>query len=309
MDKIFRGVYTILVTPFHENGSVDEESLRSVVDFNINAGVHGLVVPANVSEFFALSDQERLQVSRIVCEQANGRIPIILTVNGVSAYAAAELTKTMNNLGADGIMSMPPSIKSLQSEGLFRYYEAIGEVTEVPIIVQNNIFVGSPMSPQFMVRLIDDIDHIHYVKEESDPCTHVVSRILKMAKSKNNLHGIFGGKAGLHLMNEMARGVCGTMPACDIPDVHTAIWNAYENGDIVEARRLFNRLLPLLNMQSLYPLQVYKEVLKRRGVIQNAFMRNYFQTPLDVFDYRELDVILLAIKDLMIIDGKFKDQN
>ena len=87
------------------------------------------------------------------------------------------------------------------------------------------------------------------------------------------------------------------------------LWNAYENGDIVEARRLFNRLLPLLNMQSLYPLQVYKEVLKRRGVIQNAFMRNYFQTPLDVFDYRELDVILLAIKDLMIIDGKFKDQN
>ena len=303
----FRGVYVILVTPFHEDGSIDEESLRSVVDFSIDAGAHGLVSPANVSEFFALSDEERLRVSRIVCEQANERIPVILTVNGVSANAAAELTKAANGLGADGIMAMAPPIKPLRSDGIFRYFEAIGAATEVPVIVQNSIFVGSPMSPELMARLVDEIEHFHYIKEESDPCTHVTSRLFEIVQRKEKLHGIFGGLAGRHLMNEIARSVCGTMPACDIPDVHSAIWNAHERGDPDEARRLFNRLLPLLNMESLYPLQIYKEVLRRRGVIRSAVIRNYFQTPIDAIDHRELDVILSEIEDLMNVEGKFKD--
>ena len=97
------------------------------------------------------------------------------------------------------------------------------------------------------------------------------------------------------------------MPACDIPDVHAAIWNTYERGETDEARRLFDRLLPLLNMQSLYPLQLYKEVLRRRGVIRSATTRNYFQTPMDTIDHQELDVILSAIEDLIIVEGKFKD--
>ncbi len=307
MDNKFRGVYVILVTPFFENGSIDEESLRSVVDFSIDAGAHGLVTPANVSEFFALSDEERLLVSRIVCEQANGRIPVVLTANGVSAQAAAELTKAMNGLGADGIMAMGPSIKPLRSEGIYRYFEAISAATEVPVIVQNSIFVGSPMGPEIMVRIIDEIEHVHYIKEESDPCTHVVSKLFEIVQNKEKLHGIFGGLAGRHLMNEMARGVCGTMPACDIPDVHAAIWNTYERGDTEESRRLFNHLLPLLNIQSLYPLQLYKEVLRRRGVIRSAMIRNYFQTPLDAIDHRELDVILSSIEDLLIVEGKFKN--
>lgn len=306
MDNKFRGVYVIAVTPFYEDGGIDEESLRSVVDFCVDAGAHGIVCPANVSEFFALSDEERFRVSRIVCDQANGRIPVVLTVNGVSAHAAAELTKAANGLGANGIMAMAPPMKPLRSDGIFRYFEAIGAVTEVPVIVQNSIFVGSPMSPEFMVRLIDEIEHLHYIKEESDPCTHVVSRLFDIVQSKEKLHGIFGGLAGRHLMNELARGVCGTMPACDSPDLHSAIWNAYERGDSEEARELYNRLLPLLNMQSLYPLQLYKEVLRRRGVIRSAMLRNYFQTPIDAVDQRELDVILSEIEDLLIVGGKFK---
>ena len=307
MENKFRGVYVILVIPFYEDGSIDEESLRSVVDFSIDAGAHGVVVPANVSEFFALSDEERLLVSRIVCEQTNGRIPVVLVANGVSAHAAVELTKAMNGLGANGIMAMAPPIKPLHSEGIYRYFEAIGAATEVPVIVQNSIFVGSPMSPEFMVRLINEIEHIHYIKEESLSCTHVVSKLFEIVQRKEKLHGIFGGLAGRHLMNEMARGVCGTMPACDIPDVHAAIWNTYERGETDEARRLFDRLLPLLNMQSLYPLQLYKEVLRRRGVIRSATTRNYFQTPMDTIDHQELDVILSAIEDLIIVEGKFKD--
>jgi len=97
------------------------------------------------------------------------------------------------------------------------------------------------------------------------------------------------------------------MPACDTPDAHAAIWNAHERGDVEEARRVFNRLLPLMNMQSLYPFQLYKEVLKRRGVIRSAKIRNYFQTPLDTIDHRELDVILSDIEDLLVIKGKFRN--
>ena len=89
-----------------------------------------------------------------------------------------------------------------------------------------------------------------------------------------------------------------------VPIFHLAIWNAYESGDTAEARRLFNRLLPLMNMESLYPLQLYKEVLKRRGVIQCAMVRNDFQSPIDDIDHRELDIVLSDIEDLMIAKSK-----
>ena len=299
--QLLRGVYVIVVTPFDEGGDIDEESLRSVVDFCIEAGSHGLVTPANASEFYALADAERRRIGQIVVEQANGRIPIVLTATGVSANTAVEFVQAAQDDGADALMAMPPPIRAPAMEGVFDYYRAISKAAQVPVIVQNSTFVGKPMSPDFLARLVDELDGIHYIKEESDPCTHVASRITELVQNKEKLHGIFGGQAGRHLMNELARGVCGTMPACDVPDANAAIWNAWESGDHAEARRLYNRLLPLLNMESLYPLQLYKEVLRRRGVIRNAKVRNAFQTPMDKIDQKELDAIMDEIEGMLTI--------
>jgi 4-hydroxy-tetrahydrodipicolinate synthase len=106
-------------------------------------------------------------------------------------------------------------------------------------------------------------------------------------------------------MNEIARGMCGTMPACDIPDAHAALWACYEKGDLAGTRRLYYRILPLLTMEALYGMAIYKEVLRRRGVIRTAVVRNATGVPLDEVDHAELDVLLGELSDLLSVKGPF----
>ena len=107
-----------------------------------------------------------------------------------------------------------------------------------------------------------------------------------------------GGMAGRFLMDEHRRGACGTMPACEVTDVHVALWNALEAGEEQRARSIYNRLLPLLNFEWLYGASVYKEVLRRRGVISSARLRGPGLHALDTFDHRELDAILADVSEL-----------
>jgi 4-hydroxy-tetrahydrodipicolinate synthase len=129
---------------------------------------------------------------------------------------------------------------------------------------------------------------------------------VELVKNKAKLKGIFGGQAGRYIMNEIGRGICGTMPACDIPDAHSALWAAYDRGDLARTRFLYNRILPLLTMEALYPMTLYKEVLRRRGVIRTAMVRNPQHDPLDAVDHRELDALLAEIADLLVVKGTLK---
>jgi 4-hydroxy-tetrahydrodipicolinate synthase len=106
---------------------------------------------------------------------------------------------------------------------------------------------------------------------------------------------------GRYLLDEFRRGACGTMPAAQAPDVHAAVWNALEAGDEDEARRRFNRLLPLLNLEALFSTALCKEVLRRRGVIAHATIRGRSASPLDDFDHRELDAIWRDVSELFTV--------
>jgi 4-hydroxy-tetrahydrodipicolinate synthase len=302
----FRGLYVIAVTPFDEQGRIDEESLRAEVDFCIRAGSDGIVTPANASEWHTLSEAERRRVSQSVVEQTAGRIPVIISVTAGSQWAAAELAQVAQELGADGLMAMPPPVKPPDREGLFAYYQALSAVAQVPIIIQNcHPPLGTPMPPELLARMVDELPWVDYIKEEAEPCTHLMSRASELVKDRSKFKGIFGGQGGRFFMNEAARGACGTMPACDIPDAHSALWTAFERGDLAETRRLYYRILPLLTMESLYPMTLYKEVLCRRGVIRTALVRNPSHGPLDEVDHRELDVLLEELSDLLTVRGPF----
>ena len=305
-DKTFRGVFVIVVTPFDEHGNIDEESLRAEVEFCLEAGVHGLVTPANASEWYALSDAERRRVSGIVVEQTRRRVPVILSVTGGSQWAAVEMAQAAQDIGADGLMAMPPPLKPPRRDGLFEYYRGISQAARVPIIIQNcHPPLGTPMPPDLLARMVDELPQVDYVKEEAEPCTHLMSQVSELIKDQAKFKGIFGGQAARFFMNEAARGACGTMPACDIPEAHCALWAAFARGDLSETRRIYYRILPLLTMESLYPMVIYKEVLRRRGAIRSATVRNPSHAPLDEVDHRELDILLDELSDLLTVKGPF----
>jgi 4-hydroxy-tetrahydrodipicolinate synthase len=296
----YRGIFTIPVTPFHEDGSLDEPGLQSVVEFCVAAGGHGLVAPVNASEFSALSDDERKRVVEVVARTNNGRLPFVAGVSGVSAEVAVLFARHARDAGADALMAMPPYVRKPGPAGIRDYYERLAQATDLPIFIQNYpLPVGVPMSAELMAGMVREIGTIRYIKEEIPPVTHAVSADLKACGAA--VEGVFGGAAGKFMLDEMRRGAAGAMPGCDVTDVHAAVWNAWEEGDEARARAVFNRLLPLLNFESLYGARVYKEVLRRRGVIACPFVRAYGSPDLDESDRRELSIILDDMKDLFVV--------
>jgi 4-hydroxy-tetrahydrodipicolinate synthase len=173
------------------------------------------------------------------------------------------------------------------------YYGAISQAAKIPVFVQN---AGPGLSPALLVRLLREVEHVHYVKEEMPPSAHNISAVLGAASEQ--CWGVFGGALGRWMISEMRRGACGFMPAAECVDVYVQVWDAFQAGDEASARAIFNRLLPLINFEMLLGMQVCKEVLLRRGVIQTALMRTPGSITLDADDRRELDAILADMAPL-----------
>ncbi len=300
MPDQFRGVFTIPVTPFDESGEVDEASLRRTIDFCVSCGAHGIVTPVNASEFTSLTDDERKQITCIACQQTAGRVPVVIGISAVSPEAAVAFARVAEEAGADAVIAMPPYVRKAGPEGVYAYYKAISDACRLPIFIQNYVApIGTPMSGAAMARLLREIEHVEYIKEETVPAGQIITETIQAAGDA--LKGIMGGMAGRYLIVEHDRGACGTMPACEMTDVHVQLWDALEAGDRPLARSIFNRLLPLLNYENGYGAAVYKEVLYRRGVISNPRMRAVDARKLDKWDQKELDDILAGVGQLFTV--------
>lgn len=300
MSISFRGVYTIPPTPFTDDDQVDIAGLRRIVDFCVACGAHGIVAPVNASEGPFLTDDERRRVIEVLVEQTNRRIPVMIGVSGATTRSSVEYARHAEAAGADALIAMPPYIRHCTPDQIVGFYTDLARATRLPICIQNYVApVGTPMTAAFVARLLREIDTVLYVKEETATAPQLMTSILTQAGDA--CQGVMGGMAGRYLMEEYARGACGTMPACESTDAQVAVWNALESGDIAQARRLFNLLLPLLNYEQMWGTVVYKEVLRRRGVIDNARVRAPGSQTLDEHNHRELDAILADLRPLLTV--------
>ena len=296
-DAAYHGIFTIPCTPFHDDGRLDEDGLARVVDFCCRCRAHGLVWPVLASEFYTLSDGERMRGYRIVVEAAAGRAPVVAGVAGTSVAHAVELAEAAGAAGVDAVIAVPPYTVTLSSDEMATYYQRIAEAGGKPIMIQNAAFFGSPMTPAFVARLAREIDLVQYVKEEVPPALHRISEVVGLREPA--IRGVFGGAGGLNLIEELRRGASGNMPACEWTDVLVAIYETYRGGDEEAARALHRRFLPAASMERLLGMRFAKEVLVRRGVIQSATMR--IPSPaLDAEDEHELERLLAEIADLLV---------
>lgn len=295
----WRGIFPIVVTPFTEGYALDEAGLRKLVRLCIDGGAAGLVGPANASEFATLSDDERKRWIEVVVHEAGGQIPVIATTTCGHAIPAASLSRFAQDVGAAGVMLMPPHIVHTNADGCYAYYKFIAGAVDIPIMIQNYVGpVGTPMSADLVARMCREIEHVEYIKEETIPASRAVLATIRAAGDA--CKGVFGGQGGVYMLDEFRRGAVGNMPACQSIEVHVGIWNRLEAGDEAGARTLFNRLLPLINYERQYGVALYKEVLMRRGIIDSATCR-LPNAILSDEDRTELDAILRDIEPLFTI--------
>ena len=293
----FRGLYTIPTTPFHEDGALDLEGLRRCIEFCIQCGAHGLVYPVNASEFFTLSDSERLAGIKATAQVNAGAVPFIAGVTGASPQHCIELAMAAQDAGADGLMAAPPMVRVASQSAIEEHYRLLGEAIDIPLFIQNHDPPAGTVVPvDTMVRLLREVPMIQYVKEETMPPGGTMSAILEQAGEA--CLGVQGGMGARYAIDEFHRGACGNMPGCHITDVHTQLWNALESGDEETARSIHGRLAPLYLIESAFG-GIYKEVLMMRGVIGSATQRIPSRSGMDAGDRRELTRAIDGIADLL----------
>ena len=295
--KTFRGIYVIVVTPFTEDFALDEAGLGRVVDFSLAAGVHGVVANAMASEGFHLGEAERKKAAEIVVNKARGKVPTIVAVSAPHWRISVDYARHAAEIGADGIMSLPPSGATIAD--IKAHYRAISEASSLPLVLQNALGPGlTTMSAALLAELVGTLPTARFVKEESGHPAQTTGEIIRLAGDK--LEGVMGGRAGKTFMEELRHGVSGTMPACEIADVHVALWNAVQAGEDKQARKIFQRLLPLLDLESTYGMPLMKEVLKMRGVIGSAAVRQAGFRLLDDHAREEAATIMDDLTEFML---------
>ena len=295
----FRGIFVIVTTPFTDDVRLDEAALESTMEFCLKAGVHGVVANALASEGFYLTETERRRAAEIVVAKAKGKVPAIVAVSAPHYLLAVDYVRHAESIGADAIMALPPSLHPSSPAEIKAHYKAIGAATSLPLVIQNVSGQGAtPLSAPLIAELVSEIPNARFVKEESGYPAQTVGEIIRLCGDR--VEGVMGGKAGKTLMEEVRHGVAGTMPACEFADVHVALWNAIEAGEQERARSIFNRLLPLLNLEQDYGMPLMKEVLKMRGVIPSSAVRQSGFRPLDDNARAEAAAIMDGLADLML---------
>jgi 4-hydroxy-tetrahydrodipicolinate synthase len=291
----------VLATPFDDDGVPDAPGLARIAEFAIRCGADALVYPGVASEVELLSDSERNALLDVLATALHGRVPLIVGATAVNLPATIPHLHKAASLGAAAAMVMAPARLAGDTAALIDYYRSLAAATEVPIMLQNAPPpAGAGFDMSAIARVVAEVPAVRYVKEETMPCGQRISALLATPEIGDKPHfiGVLGGAGGRYILDELARGALGTMPACELTDIHVTMVAAWRAGNRGFARTLYNRSLPLLNFQAVFRWAMTKEVLKRRGIIGGTHVRAPGPR-LDRQDEVELGIMLAEIDDLI----------
>jgi len=263
---MFTGTGTALVTPFRNDGSLDETALRSLVERQIDAGINFLVPCGTTGESPTLTHTEHLRVVEITLEIAKGKVPVLAGAGGYNTAEVTSLAKELQKLGADGILSVTPYYNKPTQEGLFQHFKAIASAINLPIIlysVQGR--TGVNIEPATVLRL-SQIKNIVGIKEASGSISQMGAILNLVSKDFLVLSG--DDSLTLPLISLGGRGLI-SVASNEIPAEMTRLVQSALSGDFSEARRLHFQYLSLMdiNFVESNPIPV-KAALAEMGLLQ-----------------------------------------
>lgn len=242
--KKLRGTYTVIVTPFTEDGAkINETMLRWLVDFQISEGIHGIITLASNGEFLSLSDEERHEVARIVVDQADGRVPVVVGTAAESTTDVIRYTKDAESVGADAAMVLTPYYCWIDDNEIFEHYKQIAEAVSLPIMIYNHpASTVLDMKPPLIARMAE-IDNISYIKESTTD-TRRVYQINDLCGDKIT---VFAGYLGYESFMVGAQGwvsVCANI----LPRKSAKLFElAVDQNDKDAAWDVFKDLVPVID--------------------------------------------------------------
>lgn len=268
----YHGVYPIEPTIFGEDGSVDLDGQRRCTDFLIDAGVDGIGLLANYSEQFALSDDERSVITKVVLEHVRGRVPVAVTTSHFSTAVCIRRCREAAALGASMVMVTPPyhgvGIRCSEQQ-LLQYMDQISRAVDVPVILQDAPVSGVELSVDVLANIAVQAAHVRYFKLETQDALAKIAALTGNEQLHGAMDGAWGGDCAVNLVYELDAGATGTMPGAGFADAVVRMLRAYRSGDRSACVELYRAWLPLLHMERrITGLQTSKVLMKAGGIIQ-----------------------------------------
>lgn len=268
----WKGIFPSIPTAFADDGALDLASQESVARFSVECGAQGLLCFGLAGEVFRLTPSERRAALEAIVGAVGSRIPVLAGVGAESLHTSLVLAREARAAGADGVVIPPPVTTRPSRRELARYFSAIAAAGELPAMVQDAPeFLGIELGPELVVELARSSPEIASVKIEAGP-----ERIAEWVAAAAGELAVFGGNAGLYLLDTLDQGAAGIAPGADLTDELIAIYQLWRDGDAAGARTRFMRILPLLVFES-QGIEHYnacaKHLLVRRGVLAGSHMR------------------------------------
>ena len=231
--KKFSGIIPALITPFKQNGDLDEERLRGVVQDLLHENIGGLYLTGSTGECFLMTDEERNRTIEIVAEEVRGRVPLIAHVGDVGTRKSIELAKQAERLGVDAISSVPPFYWHFTEDELYGYYRDLAGSTSLPFIIYN-IQLAGLLQFQLLQKLAK-LPNVCGVKYTAT--THYEINLLKNKLGQD--FQVFSGcdEMGLSGLMFGADGLIGSFYNL-MPELYVAICNAVAAKQIDLAAKL-----------------------------------------------------------------------
>jgi 4-hydroxy-tetrahydrodipicolinate synthase len=269
---MFTGCGTAIVTPFKQDQSLDEATLRRLVQRQINEGINFLVPCGTTGESPTLTHKEHLRVVEITLEEAKNarrKVPVLAGAGGYNTHEVIELARELEAMGADGVLSVTPYYNKPTQEGLYLHYKAIAASLRIPIIVYSVMGrTGVNVEPATLKRLAE-IDNIAGVKEASGNINQIGAVIHHTPERFIVLSG--DDSMTVPLMSLGGDGVI-SVASNEIPAEMTRLAKLCAEGNFAGARELHHRYLELMdiNFVESNPIPV-KSAMGLMGLLDPVF--------------------------------------
>ncbi|MEI7570467.1 MAG: dihydrodipicolinate synthase family protein [Alcaligenaceae bacterium] len=296
LNETAQGVYLITVTPFKDNGELDLPSTDRMVDFCLERGVTGLTILGIMGEATKLTAEESRLFVRQVLARVQGKVPVVVGASAPGFAPMGELTKSVMDMGAAGVMVAPPATVRTDDQ-ITGYFDMVNETLgpDVPWVLQDHpVSTTVQMSAAVVLKILKNSPRCVMLKHEDWPglakLTAICTAIQKGELRKISI--LTGNGGGLFLPEELVRGANGAMTGFAYPEMMVDVCAAYAAGQVERAFDIFDAYLPLAKyeQQGGIGLAVRKHILAERGAIASAAIRKPGPklSALDIADIKRL---------------------
>lgn len=259
------GVYVAMLTPFTDDGSINEAEMRRIIEFQIESGVHGLFPISSVGEFIHMSQQEKVRLMGVVVDQSRGRVRVIPGVGSTNPADSIYLAKKAKEIGCDGVVISPPYFYPLSQEMIEKYFETIADAVDLPITLYNIPLFTQPLSYDVVKRL-SRRRNIVAMKDSSGSMVDFLHFMDKIQLIGEDMNVLTGREETLLPCLMMGGKGCMTATSGILPEIMIGIYEEWKKGNYDQAKELqFSILLVIRAMFALpFPLG-FKVALETRG--------------------------------------------